>query len=107
MGHIQDMTDKQRSEFFALCYQRKKEANIGYNFPYFNQEKWDKLEANGYEMWYFKDNFKDSTEGTVCVIEAKKQVEELRNDGYHARIICGYIQTRQRVKHYTVIYKKK
>jgi hypothetical protein len=107
MGHIKDMTYEQRTSWIAMCYQRKKEANIGYNFPYFNQEKWNELEKNGYEMYLFKDAWKHNTEGTVSVLEAKKVVEELRQKGNYARIICGYIQTQQREKYYTVIYKTK
>lgn len=107
MGHIQEMTDKQRSEWIALCYNIKKEANIGFNFPYFNQEKWNELEAKGYEMYLFKDAWKNNTEATVSVLEAKKVVEELKGKGNYARIICGYIQTQQKEKHYTVIYKSK
>jgi hypothetical protein len=107
MGHLKDMTHKQRLDWFAMCYQRKKEANKGYNFPYFNQEKWDELEKNGYEMYYFKDAWKNNTEGTTSVDEAKEVVERLRNEGNYARIICGYIQTKQHQKHFTVIYKAK
>lgn len=107
MGHIQQMNDKQRSSFIAECYRRKKEANIGYNFQYFNQEKWDELEKQGYEMYIFKDPWENNIEATVSVLEAKEVVNELRKNNNYARIICGYIQTKQKVKHYTVIYKKK
>ena len=107
MRHIKNMTDKQRIAWVNECYKRKKEANIGYNFTYFNQEKWDELEKNGYEMYLFKDAWKHNTEATTSVLQAKKVVEELRQNGNYARIICGYIQTRQKEKHYTVIYKSK
>lgn len=107
MGHIQNMTDKQRSNWIALCYQRKKEANKGSNYTYFNQEKWNELEENGYEMYLFKDVWKNNIEGTTSELEAKDIVQKLRKEGNYARIICGYIQTKQRVKHYTVIYKSK
>jgi hypothetical protein len=107
MGHIKDMTTEQKSNFIAMCYQRKKEANIGYNFTYFNQGKWDELEKNGYKMYLFKDSWKHNTEATTSVLEAKKIVKELRQKKNYARIICGYIQTQQKEKHYTVIYKSK
>lgn len=107
MGYIQEMTDKQRSAWIALCYHRKKEANKGSNYAYFNQEEWDRLEIKGYEMFIFKDAWKNDTEATPSELEAKEIVEKLRKDGNYARIICGYIQTKQHVKHYTVIYKSK
>ena len=84
-----------------------KEANLGYNFPYFNQKKWNELEAKGYEMYLFKDNWNHNIEGTSSVLEAKKVVKELREKGNYSRIICGYIQTKQRNKYYTVIFKIK
>jgi hypothetical protein len=107
MGHIQKMTDKQRMNWYSECYKRKKDANKGSNYVYFNQEKWNKLEANGYEMYLFKDVWKNNTEATSSELEAKDVVEKLRKKGNYARIICGYIQTKQHVKHYTVIYKSK
>ena len=107
MGHIKEMTDKQRISWIDLCYKRKKEANIGYNFPYFNKEKWEGLEKKGYQMYIFKDAWKNNKEATVSVLEAKDVVEKLRKQGNYARIICGYIKTKQQVKHYTVIYKSK
>jgi hypothetical protein len=107
MGHIQDMNDQQRLAWYKLTYQRKKEANIGFNYPYFNQEKWNELERNGYEMYLFTDAFKNKVEGTMSVLEAKEVVEKLRSTNHYARIICGYIQTKQSAKHYTVIFKNK
>lgn len=107
MGHIQDMTDAQRSKFIAMCYKRKKEANKGYNFPYFNQETWDKLEEDGYEMYDFTDKFKNLTSSTRSVDEAKEIVEKLHSEGNYARIICGYDKDRQRNKYFTVIFKPK
>lgn len=107
MGYIQEMTDKQRRAWIALCCHRKKEANKGSNYAYFNQKKWDELEIKGYEMYIFKDVWKNNTEATPSELEAKDIVDELREQGNYARIICGYIQTRQHVKHYTVIYKSK
>lgn len=106
MGHIQDMSDKQRSGFIALCYQRKKEANKGYNFSYFNQEKWEELEKKGYQMY---DGFNprwhnDATDSLTAATEA---VDKLRSEGNYARIICGYVQTIQRIKHFSVIFKNK
>ena len=107
MGYLKDMTDIQRIAWFNECYKRKKEANAGYNFSYFNQQKWDELEAKGYEMYLFKDSWKNNKEATASVLEAKKVVKELREKGNYSRIICGYIQTKQRKKYYTVIFKIK
>ena len=92
MGHLQDMTPEQRSKFIAYSYKNKLECNRGYNFKYFNQKEWDKLEANGYQMWLFGDKRSDyKSEATTSVIEAKELVEKLRGEGNYARIICGYI----------------
>lgn len=107
MGHIQDMNDKQRSKFIALIYKRKKEANKGYNFPYFNQVTWNRLEADGYAMHTFVDHFKNNVYATNSVIEAKEVIVKLRSEGNYARIICGYIKDRQANKYFTVIYKPK
>ena len=107
MAHIKKMNDEQKLAWFKLTYQRKKEANKGFNFPYFNQDTWDELEKKGYQMYLFTDPFKNKVEGTISVLEAKEVVEKLRSTNHYARIICGYIQTKHNIKHYTVIYKNK
>jgi len=106
MGHIQKMTDKQRLDWFAYQYKAKLEAQRGSNYKYFNQEEWDKLEAKGYEMYRFPaTRFFSEEDATTSELEAKEVVDKLKSEGNYARIICGYIQTRQRVKHFTVIFK--
>ena len=107
MGHIQDMTTEQRSKFITYQYKEKKEANKGYNFQYFNQDKWDLLEKKGYEMFLFLDSFNNKSYSTSSVFSAKKEVEKLRAKNKYARIICGYDKNKQRVKMYSIIYKAK
>jgi hypothetical protein len=42
MGHLQDMSAKQRIAFIAEGYQRKKDANKVI-ILYYNEEKWEEL----------------------------------------------------------------
>lgn len=107
MGHIQKMSNEQKSKFISYQYERKKEANKGYNFEYFNEEKWDILESKGYKMHLFKDSFGYQCHSTKSVLEAKKVVDELRKCDNYARIICGYDKDIQSNKYFTVIYKNK
>ena len=107
MGHIQKMTNEQRSKWISYQYNAKKEANKGYNFEYFNQDKWDILEIKGYQMHKFKDAFGYQCYSTISVMEAKNVVDELRKNKNYARIICGYDKDVQNTKYYTVIFKSK
>ena len=107
MGHIKDMTPEQKLKWISFQYNQKKEANKGYNFAYFNQDKWDLLEAKGYKLYKFKDSFGYQCESTKSVLEAKKIVEELRTNNNYSRIICGYDKDIQGTKYFTVIYKPK
>ena len=107
MGHIQNMTPKQKSKWITYQYNAKKEANKGYNFEYFNEKKWELLELNGYKMHIFKNAHGDNCYSTISVIDAKKVVEELKKCNNYARIICGYDKDKQSNKYFTVIYKNK
>lgn len=86
-------------------YKRMKEENRGHNYQYYNHEKWLQMEANGWQMWDFND--KMDRYATRSEYYAKACIIKLKTEGNHARIIAGYSQNRQRIKMFTVIYKKK
>lgn len=98
MGHIQEMTDEQRLRFFSQGYELRKHNMRGHNYQYFNEEKHGHL-----DFWVFKNG----DEATKSEILAKKVVEELRKEGFYARIICGYQKDIQRNKYFSIIYRKK
>ncbi len=78
-------------------YQAMLEARRGRNFEYWNDKKHGALLGKGWSI--------DQTLTSVlCAID---RVTELRNTGNHARIVCGYEKTIQRIKHYTIITKQK
>lgn len=87
----------------AYQYERAKEANIGHNYRYWNDKWWKEMENKGWEIYRFnKDEDFTSVEAY-----AKQEVQKLRQTGNYSRIVCGYHQTRQHQKFFTVIYKKK
>jgi hypothetical protein len=77
------MSAKQRIAFIAEGYQRKKDANKGYNFRIQYEEKWEELETNGYLMYKgFSPRW--HVDATTSLLEAAKIVTELRSEGnYH------------------------
>jgi hypothetical protein len=66
---------------------------------------WDEQEKKGWLM--YNDFSRGHNDATKSQLEAEEVVKTLRSDGNYARIICGYVQTKQKVKHFTVIYKLK
>lgn len=86
-------------------YKRRLEEQRGHNYQWFNQEKWNQLELSGWKMHKF-DN-KVDRDATSYEEGAKEVVEQYRKTGHWARILCGYSKNQQRVKMFTVIYKKK
>lgn len=90
----------------AYQYERAKEANRGHNYRYYNEEWWVDMSNVGWEM-----ELMDVTERheywTASEYAAQERVKQLRALGNYSRIICGYHQTKQHQKFYTVIYKKK
>jgi hypothetical protein len=110
MGHRQDMTPEQRLKFDIQNYQRKLASNKGSNFEYWN-DKHEKMLGNGWELFLIPYKRKGieiyKTYATSSEDHAKDFVEQLRQEGNYARIVCGYEKTRQRIKMYSVIYKHK
>lgn len=105
MGHIQDMTREQRSDFLTHKYERTKESRRGDSFPYWNEKMHNQLFSNGYDIYEFLTGF--DKEATSSITLAKDIVEVLRDNGNYARIICGYSQNRQRIRMFTIYYKTK
>jgi hypothetical protein len=111
MGHRQDMTPEQRLKWDTENYKRRLEANKGSNYEYWN-DKHEELLKNGwglYKMTYKSRNSDSTYEEYSTPAEdlAKEVVEKLRGENNYARIVCGYDKNKQRVKMYSIIYKKK
>jgi len=104
MGHIQEMSNKQRHAFLTDKYERLKEANRGHNFEYWNDEKHGKMISDGWALWDFGGDWRDATKSESI---AKEKVSELRKSRHYARIICGYMKDRQSNKYFSIIYKAK
>lgn len=101
MGYRKNMTAKQNLELSALQYKRRLEENRGFNFAYLNDELELKLNESCYNTHKFGSGINNKS--THSVLEAKKVVEDYRNKGYYARIIC--ISNTLRIKEFTVWYK--
>lgn len=87
-------------------YEMAKEANRGHNYRYYNEEWWEKKEAEGWKMAeLYHGLYKYATKSEY---HAQQITQTLRDTGdYYAQIIVGYVKTKQRTKHFTVIYKSK
>lgn len=92
-------------EWGIYQYEQQKKFMRGHNYRYFNEKWWKKMESKGWKMHQFHSKY--DRDATDIESIAKEWVEQYRNDGCNARIICGYHKTRQRTKFYTVIYKSK
>lgn len=108
MGHLQDMTHRQRMDFISMQYQRKLDANRGHNYQYYTEELEKKWIAQGY-AWYMFENKRSMQKSDSIESEevAQNAVKYLRSHGYNARIICGYDQNVQHIKMFSIIYKEK
>lgn len=112
MGHRQDMTPEQRLKWDCDNYKKKLEANKGSNYEYWS-DKHERLLENGWELFLITETstrqwaqtFKKLS--TSSEYHAKKFVEQLRNNGNYARIVCGYDKNMQRIKMYSIIFKPK
>lgn len=112
MGHRQDMTSKQRLKWDTDNYKKRLEANKGSNYEYW-ADKHEKMLQNGWNLFLITEattrqwsqTFKRYS--TSSKEHAKKFVEDLRNNGNYARIVCGYDKNRQRVKMFSIIFKPK
>jgi hypothetical protein len=113
MGHRQKMTPEERLNWDMENYKKRLQAKRGSNYEYWNEEKHGKLIENGYVFYKFTRtasrqwNITFLKHSTSSEYMAKKVLKELKENGNHARIICGYDKNKQRVKMYSVIYKSK
>ena len=105
MGHIQDMTKEQKSNFLSDKYQKLKESRLGCSYVYWNEKLDKELTEKGYQWYGFGKNY--NKDATWSEAEAKEVVSKLRKTGNYARIISGYEQCQQRIQMYSVCYKKK
>ncbi len=94
-------------EYGIYAYNLMKENNRGHNYEYFNEDKWKKYQESGYKMHEFADTRGGNIFATQSEYGAKEIVKNYKNDGYYARIIAGYHKTVQRIKFFTIIFKKK
>jgi hypothetical protein len=93
-------------EWGLFQYEQAKIAKRGHNYEYWNEKKHYKMLENGWALYVFKKH-KDDNKAISSEISAKEVVEKLRTENYFARIVCGYSQNVQRIKMFSVIYKKK
>lgn len=103
MNHRQKMTEKQRIEFDLMQYKNRKESMKGHNYEYWNEKHSILIYKKG---WRIYNEFNGITSTTSELI-AKEAVNKLRDNGFYARIICGYEKCVQRIKHYSIIYKQR
>lgn len=86
-------------------YQRRLEEQRGHNYEWYNEQKFEKYLEKGYLIHTFVSKF--DGESTSAEFLAQEAVLKYRSEGYYARIICGYDKNVQRMKQFTVIYKKR
>lgn len=98
MGHRQQMTASQLLKFDIDSYKRRLEANKGHNHAYMNDKLYKQLEERGYSVWQFECNLPSES------IAVKKR-DELRKEGFYARIIS--IAKKLRIREYKLYYKPK
>jgi hypothetical protein len=112
MGHRQDMTPNQRFEWDCSNYKKRLEAKKGHNYEYWTS-KHNLLLEKGWSLFLITEKstrqwgkmYKQHSTSSEYL--AKKIVDELRESGNYARIICGYEKTIQRTKMYSIIFKPK
>lgn len=90
MGHLKKMSLRQRSKFLSFSYKRKLEEMRGHYYPYWNDGKYNDWEIG---------------KTTTSESQAKEWRDEMKLVHKKVKIICGYEQVVQRIKHYTIIYK--
>lgn len=103
MGHRQQMTPKQLSQFDSNAYKRRLEANRGHNHSYMTDELYEHLNKVGYCEYVF-DGDKSKRE-TISELQAIEVRDRLRLDGYFARIISS--ANKIRMRSYQVWFKPK
>lgn len=90
-------------------YARMLEESRGHSYQYYTDSLEEELEKKGYQFWNFNYNNPDKEAKTETMSEtlAKEVVTNLRSQGYLARIIAGREKNLQRIKMFSVCFKKK
>ena len=97
-------------EWRAFQYKAALEAKRGHNYSYFSEKLQEELLAKGYQWHEFNSPRTEMAHKKFCTTSeyiAKDAVDQYRATGHYARIICGMEQNVQRVKYFSVIFKKK
>ena len=98
------MSDKQRSNFKSMQYERMKEERRGNSFSYLSDGALQKLFDKGYDYHKF-DNDKSEIGSTEI---AKEVVEELRNGKKHyARIVVNPCYNIKGAQTYSILKKRR
>lgn len=84
-------------------YARLLEEKRGHNYQYYSEKLEKELEEKGYS-WH---KFEDGNYYTDSEYAAKILVNEYRKLGNYSRIICGMFQNVQRIKTFSICYKRK
>jgi len=93
-------------EWKAHQYEQAKKAKRGHNYEYWSDEKWKKYEVAGRRIHAFVDS-RNNTRCTQSEYTAMGAVSRYHDEGYYSRIIVGMCRNKQRIKMYSVIYRKK
>lgn len=99
------------TEWKLYQYEQAQKARRGHNYAYFTEELGEELKAKGYRWHDFtkpigNGSFEDR-EYTESELLAQEVVKSYRENGHYARIICGMHQCVQRIKSFSVAYRKK
>lgn len=84
-------------------YARMIEERRGHNYQHLNDELHHKIERQGYQFYIFKGG----SDVTMSESEAKGVVNELKKSYKFVRIVTGLETNVQRIRMYSVIYRKK
>lgn len=93
----------------AWKYARMLEEKRGHSYQYLTDDKWNELEKKGYKMWDFSEDTSCTKREYAIQSEclAKNIAIMLRQQGNYARVIAGGEQNQQRIKMFSVIYKRR
>jgi len=99
-------------EWKMFQYEAAKKAKRGHNYAYYTDEMGKELKDKGYQWHLFTrncnmDGTKVTDDYTASENAAKEAVEQYRSSGHYARVICGKEKAAQRIKYFSVAYKKK
>jgi len=107
MGHRQQMNSKQLLEWDSMQYKARLEAQRGHNYQYYTESLSKQLFLKGYNWYKFSDDGIKNSFAITSESKAKEIVKKLKSENHYARIIVGYSQNTQRIKMYSIVYRKK